>query len=278
MSDNAKRQPSKRQGSDKSKRRGHKRGGKSPTVMVKHRHDRHWIYGWHAVLAALENDTRTFHRVWATRNAADKLEAYHEAHNRARTAGLEIADPASFSTMLPPDSVHQGIAAEVAPLDDTGYEQIVTSSRRGPILVLDQITDPHNIGAILRSAAAFEAKGLVMTTRKSPQESGIIAKAAAGGLEIVPIARVPNLCTVLLAIKSRDFWVMGLCGDAEQPLHRVDLPDQLALVLGAEGTGLRRLTREHCDLLAKLPMSERMESLNVSNAAAIALYEMYKNV
>jgi 23S rRNA (guanosine2251-2'-O)-methyltransferase len=174
---------------------------------------------------------------------------------------------------VPHDAPHQGVVIEVEPLEDTWLDGILSDAgERAVLLVLDQVTDPHNVGAILRSAAAFGAVGIVTQDRHSPPESGALAKAASGALERVPWARVVNLARALEEIGEAGFWRIGLAGDAETNLKDALGPPRVALVLGAEGPGLRPNTREHCDALARLPISDAIESLNVSNAAAVALY------
>jgi 23S rRNA (guanosine2251-2'-O)-methyltransferase len=165
--------------------------------------------------------------------------------------------------------VHQGLLAEAEPLDSPDIGDL---PQEGIVLVLDQITDPHNVGAILRSAAAFGALGIVTQDRHSPPEGGVIAKAASGALERVPWARVVNLARALEEVAGADFWRIGLAGDAGTDLKDALGPPRVALVLGAEGPGMRSNTRDHCDALARLPIGDAVESLNVSNAAAVALY------
>jgi 23S rRNA (guanosine2251-2'-O)-methyltransferase len=165
------------------------------------------------------------------------------------------------------------VVIEVEPLEDLWLEDVLQSAgERAVLLVLDQVTDPHNVGAILRSAAAFGAVGIVTQDRHSPPESGVVAKAASGALERVPWVRVVNLARALEEIGEAGFWRIGLAGDADMSLSEALGPERVALVLGAEGAGLRPNTREHCDALARLPISDAVESLNVSNAAAVALY------
>jgi 23S rRNA (guanosine2251-2'-O)-methyltransferase len=171
------------------------------------------------------------------------------------------------------DAVHQGLALMVAPLEPVFLDEVLRGDQ--PLLVLDQVTDPHNLGAMLRSAAAFNAAAVILTKDHSAPETAVVAKAASGGLDIVPRVVVTNLASALREIKEAGYWVAGLSGDAKQTIREAKLNRKTALVLGAEGKGLRRLTAESCDVLVRLPMSERMESLNVSNAAAIALYSVF---
>ena len=224
------------------------------------------FWGRHAVAAALDNPDRTIVRIWATREAAAELEL-------ATDAPITYADAADLGRMVPRDAPHQGIVAEVERLDDMWLADLLDQAEDGrPLLVLDQVTDPHNVGAILRSAAAFNALGIVTQDRHAPPESGALAKAASGALETVPWVRVVNLARALDDIAEAGFWRVGLTGNADSTLAEAMGPKRIALVLGAEGEGMRQNTETHCDALARLPISDQMESLNVSNAAAIALY------
>jgi 23S rRNA (guanosine2251-2'-O)-methyltransferase len=186
---------------------------------------------------------------------------------------LTLADVADLGRLVPHDAPHQGVVVEAEPLQEVWLDDILHAAPDWAVLlVLDQVTDPHNVGAILRSAAAFGAIGIVTQDRHSPPESGVVAKAASGALERVSWARVVNLARALEDIGEAGFWRIGLTGDAATELRDGLGPPRVALVLGAEGTGLRLNTREHCDALARLPISDAVESLNVSNAAAVALY------
>jgi 23S rRNA (guanosine2251-2'-O)-methyltransferase len=224
------------------------------------------LWGKHAVAAALDNPERKILKAWATREAAGFMQFPQEVP-------VTLADVADLGRLVPHDAPHQGVVVEVEPLEDAWLDDILNGSdERAVLLVLDQVTDPHNVGAILRSAAAFGAIGIVTQDRHSPPESGALAKAASGALERVPWARVVNLARALEEIGEAGFWRIGLTGDAETDLKDALGPPKVALVLGAEGPGLRPNTREHCDALARLPISDAIESLNVSNAAAVALY------
>ncbi len=224
------------------------------------------LWGRHAVAAALDNPERKVLKAWATREAAGFMQFPAEVT-------VTLADVADLGRLVPNDAPHQGVVIEVEPLDDVWLDELLTDpGERAILLVLDQITDPHNVGAILRSAAAFGAAGIVTQDRHSPPESGALAKAASGTLERVPWARVVNLARALEEIGEAGFWRIGLAGDAATELKDALGPRRVALVLGAEGPGLRQNTREHCDALARLPISDAVESLNVSNAAAVALY------
>jgi len=224
------------------------------------------FWGKHAVAAALDNPERTVIRAWATREAADSMQF-------PRDLPLTLADAADLARLVARDAPHQGLVIEVEPLAERWLDDLLGDAPDGSVLlVLDQVTDPHNVGAILRSAAAFAVAGIVTQDRHSPPEGGVVAKAASGALERVPWVRVVNLARALDEIGEAGFWRIGLAGDAEQTLAEALGPPRIALVLGAEGAGLRPNTREHCDALARLPIADAIESLNVSNAAAVALY------
>ncbi|MGE5563215.1 MAG: 23S rRNA (guanosine(2251)-2'-O)-methyltransferase RlmB [Bacillota bacterium] len=224
------------------------------------------LWGRHAVAAALDNPHRKVLRAWATREAAGFMQF-------PKHVAVTLAEAPDLARLVPHDTPHQGVVIEVEPLEDAWLDGLLSSAPdRAVLLVLDQVTDPHNVGAILRSAAAFGALGIVTQDRHSPPESGVVAKAASGALERVPWVRVVNLARALEEIGEAGFWRIGLAGDAETELREALGPKRIALVLGAEGAGLRPNTREHCDALAKLPITDAIESLNVSNAAAVALY------
>jgi len=224
------------------------------------------FWGKHAVAAALDNPERRVLRAWATRDAAEYM-------NFPKDVAVTLADVADLGRLVPHDAPHQGVVIEVEALEDAWLGDILSGADdRAVLLVLDQVTDPHNVGAILRSAAAFAVAGVVTQDRHSPPESGVVAKSASGALERVPWARVVNLARALDEIAEAGFWRIGLTGDSERTLAEALGPPRVALVLGAEGPGLRPNTREHCDALARLPISDAVESLNVSNAAAVALY------
>jgi len=224
------------------------------------------LWGKHAVAAALDNADRKVLRAWATREAAAFMKFPNEV-------AVTLAEAPDLGRLVPHDAPHQGVVIEVEALEEAWLDDILTAaSEQAVLLVLDQVTDPHNLGAILRSAAAFGAVGIVTQDRHSPPESGVVAKAASGALERMPWARVVNLARALEEIGDAGFWRIGLTGDANTELKDALGPQRVALVLGAEGPGLRPNTREHCDALARLPISDAVESLNVSNAAAVALY------
>jgi 23S rRNA (guanosine2251-2'-O)-methyltransferase len=224
------------------------------------------FWGRHAVAAALDNPNRRVLKAWATQEAATLM-------NFPPEVILTRAEVTDLARLVPNDAPHQGVVIEVEPLEDIWLGDLLSEAKdKSILLVLDQVTDPHNVGAILRSAAAFGAIGIVTQDRHSPPESGALAKAASGALERVPWARVVNLARALDEMGEAGFWRIGLAGDAAMYLKEALGPPRIALVLGAEGPGLRPNTREHCDALARLPIGETVESLNVSNAAAVALY------
>ena len=225
------------------------------------------FWGRHAVTAALANPDRVKRHMWGTREALAELDL-------PPVLPVTIADVADLGRLVPSDAPHQGLVLEVDPLEDMWLGDVLETGRndRRPLVVLDQVTDPHNVGAILRSAAAFNALALVTQDRHAPPESGTIARAASGALESIPWVRVVNLARGLDEIAEAGFWRIGLTGHAPKTLADTLGQTRPALVLGAEGEGLRHNTEAHCDELAKLPISPLMESLNVSNAAAIALY------
>ncbi|TDX63219.1 23S rRNA (guanosine2251-2'-O)-methyltransferase [Methylosinus sp. sav-2] len=223
------------------------------------------LYGAHAVREALIAGRRKLLALYATENAAERIAPL------AAAAGLapKIVDPRALSQRLGEESVHQGLMLEARPLPEADIADIEPKS--GLVLVLDQVTDPHNVGAILRTAAAFAVDALIVTERHSPDFTGVLAKAASGALEHVTIVSVVNLARALEQLAERDFLIVGLDSEGPQPLEASPLRKPLALVLGAEGKGLRRLTRERCDILARLDMPGPIKSLNVSNACAAAL-------
>jgi len=237
-----------------------------------------WLYGRHAVTAALANPARRVRRLAGMPENAVELRAL-ATKAAARFAGdVEILDRAAFEQLLPRDAVHQGWAMAAEPLPEPDLDRVVAAApptdTRQVILLLDRVTDPHNVGAILRSAAAFGALAAVVPQHGAPPVTGALAKAASGALEVVPLIRVPNLAQALETLKDAGFWCIGLEGTATQELAALDLAPRLALVLGAEGEGLRRLTRERCDVLVRLSTRHPWHSLNVSNAAAVALYDV----
>jgi 23S rRNA (guanosine2251-2'-O)-methyltransferase len=227
------------------------------------------LYGIHAVAAALANPAREIGRLLLTDNAEHRL----GPAIAARKARAQKVSPRDLDRLLGTDTVHQGALLETADLPEPTLEELAhVCAGKGPLIVLDQVTDPHNVGAILRSAAVLGAAGLIMTRRHSPPLSGALAKAASGGLEVVPVALVGNLARALEELGELGVRRIGLDGDGEITIDGADFRSAVALVLGAEGKGLRRLTRESCDVLARVAAAGNFASLNVSNAAAVALY------
>ena len=240
-----------------------------------------WLYGRHAVAAALANPARRWRRLVALAGheaEAAELAAAARGERRGAAEPVQVVDRLAFAALLPEGAVHQGLALEAEPLAAADFDGVLrsaeTASGRAVLVVLDQVTDPHNVGAVLRSAAAFGALGVIVAEHRAAPASGALAKAASGALDLVPLVRVVNIARALDRVKAAGFWCCGLDESAAEPLSALDLGAKAALVLGAEAGGLRRLVRERCDYLARLPTRPPLASLNVSNAAAIALYEM----
>ncbi|MBM85102.1 MAG: 23S rRNA (guanosine(2251)-2'-O)-methyltransferase RlmB [Rhodospirillaceae bacterium] len=237
------------------------------------------LWGRHAVVAALANPKRAVKRLFLAPNANSIVGEALASLDLSRRNALPI--PEALTTdlakrLLPAGAVHQGVAATVAPLPPIRIEDLTNRPEHNhPALVvlLDQVTDPQNVGAILRSAAFFGVSAVVIQSRNAPPVDGTLAKAASGALESIPLLTVTNICRTLDDLKKHGFWCVGLSGDAEYPISRARLDGPTTLVLGAEGSGLRRLTRKNCDQLVYIPASRGFTSLNVSNAAAIALFE-----
>lgn len=224
------------------------------------------LYGRHAVHAALDNPERKLRKLFATHDAAAEIVIPNGLQ-------VELGDAADLARMVPGDAPHQGLVLECDPLENPWLGDILEAAgKHQPLLVLDQVTDPHNVGAILRSAAAFGACGIVTQDRHAPPETGALAKAASGALESIPWTRVVNLARALEEIAEAGFWRIGLTGKASLTLDAALGDTRPALVLGAEGEGMRHNITQHCDELARLPIGSAVESLNVSNAAAVALY------
>ncbi len=234
----------------------------------------HLIYGKHACFAALANPMRKIKRVLVTKNTRDEF----GEKNFTNCKNILLTESKKLDDMLPREAVHQGIALECEPISQPNLQEWLAAEHNKPVLILDQVSDPHNVGAMLRSGAAFDAGALIVTDRNAPAESGVMAKAASGALEIIPLIAVGNLVQAIELLKKAGYWIYGLDGEAKQSISEAKMDIKTALVLGAEGRGLRRLTGEHCDVLVRLPISSKMESLNVSNAAAIALYELYRQI
>jgi 23S rRNA (guanosine2251-2'-O)-methyltransferase len=231
-----------------------------------------WLYGLHAVEAALSNPRRRLGRICLTARAAELIG--EKLLNRVRA---EVMEPGTIDRLLPAGAVHQGVALEAWPLKTRDLVGILaeagTASRR-VVLVLDQLSDPHNVGAILRTAAAFGVTAVVVQDRNAPPQSGALAKAASGALDQIPYVEVVNIARTLDQLAEMGFWRIALAGDGDQSITDAAPMGDVALVLGSEGSGIRKLVREHCESSAFIPISKAVESLNVSNAAAVALYEL----
>lgn len=225
------------------------------------------LWGRHAVEAALKNPDRRHRKLWATREGVASLDGELPAD-----FPLEYAAPADLARLVARDAPHQGLVLDCDALEDVFLDEVLDGDADRPIVVLDQVTDPHNVGAILRSAAAFGAAAIVTQDRHSPPESGTLAKSASGALESVPWVRVVNLARALDELAEAGYWRIGLDGEGQSTLAEVLPTGPVALVLGAEGEGMRHNIVQHCDSIARLPITRTIESLNVSNAAAIALY------
>ncbi len=246
---------------------GHARPKEDPSIL--------WLYGRHAVAAALANPARRIKRGFATKNAADWLGGLGLPQDRLLL--IEDARPDAIDRLLPAGAVHQGLAVEAHDLDRARLKDVCDPESGGgglrPVVVLDQITDPQNIGAIFRTAAAFGARAAIVQERRTPPLSGALAKAAAGAVETLPCVKVVNISRALEALGDLGYYCAGLAGDAGEPIAALPKDRPIALVFGAEGAGLRQLVGATCNGLYRIPIDPSMESLNVSNAAAISLYE-----
>lgn len=229
-----------------------------------------FLYGTHAVNAALNNPKRQHKHLYLTSEDAEAYAAYSRILKRVMKKDLE--------KLVPSDAVHQGIVLETTPLPNVHLEHLPLENTPCMLLAFDQVTDPHNVGAILRSAACFNVDGVIHTERNSPLESGVLAKSACGALDRTPFSKVTNLARTLDILKEKGFWVVGLSEHGKQSLHDLDLPKKVVLVIGAEGSGMRRLITEKCDFLAQLPTNPDFPTLNASNAAAVALYELQQQL
>lgn len=240
---------------------GHKdRGGDAGLV---------WLWGTHAVGAALKNPVRKCRKLLVTQGVDQQL----VAEAQRRKVLVETTDPTAISRVLPREAVHQGLALQALPLEEQDLMSVLEDTARPCCLVLlDQVTDPHNFGAVIRSAAAFGACAVIVQDRHSPPLNGVLAKAASGALETIPVVPVVNIARTLEQLGRDGFLRLAFADEARQTLETLDLARDIVLVLGSEGEGLRRLTRENCDVSVRLPTSDAMPSLNVSNAAAVALY------
>jgi 23S rRNA (guanosine2251-2'-O)-methyltransferase len=241
-----------------------------------------WLYGRHAVTAALGNPARRWRRLVVLEGQEDEaatLTAAAQAEHRGSQEPVQVLDRTAMAQLLPEGAVHQGLVLEVEPLEAADLDDVLRVAALRPegrsvIVVLDQVSDPHNVGAIMRSAVAFGALAVIVPEHGAPQLTGTLAKAASGAIDRLPLVRAVNLSRALERLKEAGYWCCGLDEAAAAPIATLDLGDKVALVLGSEGGGLRRLLREHCDYLARLPTLPALPSLNVSNAAAIALYEL----
>jgi len=243
-----------------------------------------WLYGRHPVAAALANPERRWRRLAVLPGQEDEaaqLVAAAQAVRNGTGDAIRVLDRSGFAALLPEGAVHQGLALEVEPLEPADLGDVLRATHgaargasRAVIVVLDQVSDPQNVGAVLRAAAAFGARGVIVAAHGAPPAAGALAKAASGALELVPLIAEVNLARALDRLKEAGFWCCGLDERAPQTLAALDLGPRVALVLGAEGSGLRRLVRERCDYLARLPTSEAMPSLNVATATAVALYAL----
>ena len=246
-----------------------------------------WLYGAHACLAAIANPERDIRRIVMATQSADELEipvcdAANSAFEACQTPRpqIEWRDRREVNDLLPRDAVHQGICIETKALPHPQIEDIIEDAKGLPsacIVVLDQASDPRNIGAVMRTAAAFGALAVVVQDKHAPDVTGALAKAASGAVERLPYIKVTNLARTLDQLKAGEFWCVGFDGHSEDYLSAKTLQGRNAIVMGAEGAGLRRLTRETCDLLVKIPMTDAVESLNLSNAAAIALFQFQQS-
>jgi len=271
-----------------AKHRVSKRGEQSPSPGAASRNDKssafvvetaslageaRFIYGRHAVSAVLANPARRIHTIVVTR-AGGKWLAEQGFRDTLIAHHAREMSPDDLSELLPEGSVHQGVGVLAEPLEPPALEEIDSLVTTGPVIILDQVTDPQNIGAILRSAAAFDARAVIVQERHSPPITGALAKAAAGALEQVPLIRVVNIARALESLKQQHFFCIGLTGEGSEPVGTLQAFDRAALVLGAEGSGLRPLVAKSCDVLSHIPIHPQSESLNVAAATAVALYAL----
>lgn len=235
-------------------------------------HQQHVLYGRHAVLQALQNPNRHLQELLLTSENLNWLEGLS-----LELPTYKVVQKQELDSILPKESVHQGIVLKTKPLHQPNFNDLLKTFKNKDtclLLILDQVTDPHNVGAILRSAAAFGADAVIVQDRHSPTESGVMAKAASGAMDAIPYVQVTNITRAIEQLQNQEVWCIGLDGEADLPLGHIDSPGKYAMVMGAEGDGLRRLTMEACDYCVKLPTTPPIQSLNVSNAAAITLYHV----
>lgn len=236
------------------------------------------LYGRHPVMAVIANPERRISKILCTKDNFDEVKSACLQHN-VNPGIINTVDKKEIDRILPREAVHQGFAVYCQELEDYSLEDIcilADQKTRCHVLVLDQVTDPQNIGAIIRSCVAFDTLALILQDKNSPAETGAMAKASAGTIEHLPVCRVTNLSRAIQQLKEAGFWTVGMDGYAETYIDGIDKSGKIAIVMGSEGKGLRRLVEESCDATVKLPISEKVESLNVSTAAAIALYEINK--
>ena len=231
------------------------------------------LYGKHAVFAALKNPNREVLRLMLLKE--------NETEFKKEFAGVsyQIGEKKDIEKLVGANAVHQGYALVTKPLRSMFLEDLIEQTsfqKKCHVLILDQVTDPQNVGAIVRSAAAFNATAVIVQDKNSPQESGAMAKASAGTIELMPMVRVTNLARAIESLKKAGFWIVGMDGYAKQKIEEVDKNSKLAVIMGNEGSGMRRLVEESCDIRVRLEINEKVESLNVSTAAAIVLYELNK--
>jgi len=232
-----------------------------------------FLHGRHAIEAALNNPDRRAHCLYATTRSSEDA---HDLLEIRPDLDVFVVDGAEMDASVGSDSPHQGLLLDVEPLSDPGHLEILEpiKNQKNIILMLDQVTDPHNVGACMRSAAALGARALITQDRNAPEEGGVLARSSSGALECLPWLRMPNLSQVLENLRDMGYWSVGLAGETRTEISQLDLGDNIIIVMGSEGKGLRPLVAKTCDTLARIPMTDKIESLNVSNAAAIALYEV----
>lgn len=233
----------------------------------------YWVYGIHSVETALNNPCRDVTRVCVVHDMFNRIAPLARSHN---ISNIEIVDKHFFTSTFGHGATHQGCAVMVRDMQDVGIEDVIVHESSAPIVILDQITDPHNIGAILRSAAVFGARAVVVQDAGAPKLTSTIAKVASGALEFVPFIRVTNISRTIKLLKDNMFWCVGLSEYGDKLLSEIDLKGKYAFIIGSEGSGMRRLTKESCDILARLPSTEQFSTLNAAQACTVTLYESFK--
>lgn len=241
------------------------------STPMKHHSSKYFMYGIHPCMAALGNPDRQIDElIYSNDKILEKLPPL------PKSLRTRHADKSWFDKTLGADAVHQGIALRIGALDPLDINDLSNDSEANQmVIILDQVSDPHNVGAIIRSAAAFGAKALVMTDRHAPDESGVLAKSASGALEIVPIMRYANLANAIKELKEIGFWIYGFAESGDETLTQAKFSGKIGLILGAEGPGMRDLTKKNCDFLMRLETTDQFSTLNVSNAAAIAMHQVF---